>query len=180
MNLTDIHNLYGNYILAVLRSHGVLQDDLEDLRQDVYLKLLKTKRRVKNTPENIKRFLRIVCVTTAADYRKHRALVSMETISVLDSDGFEAACPEVESQIFQMWESASGSMSADRIEEALDHASGWLVCVSTKTGVLYMLEVLDLLIQGYTLKQVTGQLGYTQSFIKNSLHQWRRQIKKGS
>lgn len=172
MTVEKLHTDFGDYLLRCLRLYGVADDACEDVRQDLYLRLLESQRTIRDT--HIKGFCSKITRDAAVDWlRKENRAPAMVDCVIVDEDGFEGMHPEIESNIVRKWESAMGDPNIMRISEALGLAQTYW-CDPGVTAY----DVLADLLYGLTMEQVGEKHGVSKSTVSRWVRDWQKWIKE--
>jgi RNA polymerase sigma factor (sigma-70 family) len=173
MDVGRLHTEFGDYLLTCLRLYGVPDAECEDVRQDLYLKLLEKGRTIRDT--SVKGFCSKIARDAAVDYlRKADRMPTMENCIVVDEDGVEGLHPELNQMAIARWKEITGNPNAERILEALELSEMY----EMQPGGPTAREVIEDLLYGLTQAQIAEKHGLSQQMISKWLRGWYRWIGK--
>jgi len=171
MTIETLHIDYGDYLLKCLRGYGVPAQECEDVRQDIYLKLLENGTDL-STIRQPKGFCSCIAHNAAVDWqRKAKRTPIMESVSIVGDDGCESAHPELNAQAVVAWEVMMGNSKTEYVAQALELARTY----ECEPGVT-IYEVIAGLLYGSTMKQVGKKYGVSHMTVSRWVRDWHRWI----
>lgn len=167
MTVEKLHTEYGGYLLKCLRLYGVPESECEDVRQDIYLKLLEKKcdlSKVK-TPKG---FCATIARNAAIDFlRKAGSAPEVESLTVI-IDGEEKLHPGLNKIAVAQWEAIIGNTNMERIQEAIELAQLY----DLQDGGPTAYEVIEDLLYGLNMKQIGEKHGVSRHTVSRWLQEW--------
>lgn len=168
MTLTELHNEHGRYLLTCLRLYGVPEQECEDVRQDLYLKLLENETDLTKV-RHARGFCSTITRRVAIDWlRKNSRAPSVESCVVVDENGIEAMHPEIDAIMVSRWESIVANTNVGRIEQALELAQ----MHDCRPGGPTAHEVVADLLYGLTMEQIGEKHGVNKSTVSRWVKEW--------
>ncbi|MFA7286959.1 MAG: hypothetical protein WC052_04850 [Patescibacteria group bacterium] len=173
MTVERLHISYGGYLLTCLRLYGVPEQECEDVRQDIYLRLLESKRKISD--DNIKGFCSKIARDAAVDFkRKSDRTPTMESMSIVDEHGMTSMHPELDAQALARWETMIANPNKERIEQALELAQMY----ECQPGGPTAYEVIDDLLFGLSMEQIGEKHNVAKATISRWMSDWYVWIKE--
>lgn len=171
MDVGTLHTEYGDYLLTCLRLYGVPEQECEDVRSDLYLKLLEKDVAIRDT--NVKGFCSRIARNAAVDYlRKADRMPTTESMLMVDEEGIEGLHPELNTIAVARWEEITGNPNAERIAEALELSEMY----EMQPGGPVAREVIEDLLYGLTLEQIGEKHELSKATVSRWLRDWYKWI----
>lgn len=167
MTITELHTKHGKYLLDCLRLCGVPADACEDVRGNIYLKLLKKS----NMVEDCQGLVAKIARNASIDY--HRVTNSkgkekpVQVYSNLTGD--EVTIEELNKKSMEMWSASMDSIVMGRIESALVGASAYFF-----TPSITALMLLEMQMYGLNTDQIGEIFNCSGRTIRNWLNVWKK------
>lgn len=175
MTLAQLHDKHGDYLLKCLRVYGVPKQECEDVRQDLYLKLLEKKTDLtKITYE--KGFCSRITRNAAFNWlRKTRRASTIGNLCVpiliAGEGGAETVRPEMDALATARWQAVVDNPNTERIAQALELAQLY-ECQPETTAY----EVIADLLYGLTLEQIGRKHDVGRMTISRWMQDWHKWI----
>lgn len=181
MTLTKLHNDHGDYLLYCLRMYGVSGAACEDVRQDIYLKMLERETDLSKIDRTPRGFCSTVCRHAAFNWlRGKRRAPSMESLIVISPTGFEGMHPEVDKHAAETWDRIANNPTGERIREALVLAQLW----DCQPGGPTAFDVMADLLYGITMADIGVKEGVSKATVSRWMREWTEwvnlQLPKGA
>ncbi len=171
MIVEQLHTDYGDYLLKCIQMYGVAEDDCEDVRQDIYLKLLETKRVIRDT--NVKGFCSKLARDAAVDYlRKRSRCPTVESLMIVDENGVAGIHPEIDTMMVRNFQSMMGSSNIERIARALQWATEYRV---TEDVTAY--DIIADLLYGLTTVQIADKYEVDRRTVARWFQKWYKHVR---
>lgn len=171
MTLEEMHNNYGNYLLACLRLYGVPEQECEDVRQDLYLKLLKNKFDL-SFIRHPKGFCSCMSHRAAIDWlRKAGRTPPMVSLSISDEESGERSYPELDTMAAFEWGSIVDNPNTERIARAMELAEEYEV----QPGLTAQ-EVINDLLCDLSEEQIGDKYGVSHMTVSRWMQEWYRWV----
>jgi len=169
VTVETLHIKHGNYLLKCLRYRGIPEQECEDIRQDIYLKLLKSRRIIYDV--NITGLCSKIARDAAADwFRKQNH--APETVSSEGDFGNDEG-KEINAKIVADWQVMMGDSNSNRINQAIELAQIY----ECATGVT-IYEILAYRVAGFSEDDIKERYGVDQATISRWLSKWHTWINK--
>ena len=171
MTLKALHIDFGDYLLKCLRLYGIPEYECEDVRQDLYLKLLENHTDLSCITQP-KGFCSCIARNAAINRSlKIKRTPIMESITSTDKENHDIDCPELDTLTVAEWEILISNPNTDRIAQALELAQVY----ECEPGVTAY-EVIAHLLCDLTMTQIASKYGLNKSTISRWVRDWRTWI----
>lgn len=163
MTVEQLHIQHGAYLLTCLRLYGVPESECEDVRQNLYLKLLESKTPIEE--KIAKGYCATIARNAAIDYK--RKTVSAPPFVSVSSDEDNATRPEIDSLAFTDWQRVVSDYDTERIVRALELSQTFV-----SQGHVPICHILNSLLEGFTLAEIGKEYGVDKATISRWLKDW--------
>ena len=173
MTITQLHKEHGTYLLCCLRVYGVPNAECEDVRQNLYLKLLNNNTKIENTI--VRGFCSTICHNAAFSWLRHKRLApEIDKLTVLNPEGIEGIHPCINSSDVAKWELLTTNATTGRIYDALVSSESW----ECQPGGPTAYAVISDLMYGLTMKEIGNKRGVSKATVSRWMTDWRKWINK--
>jgi DNA-directed RNA polymerase specialized sigma24 family protein len=171
MTLDQLHREYGFYLLTCLRMYGVPEGECEDVRQNLYVRLIESQYDL-TTIRAPKGFCATLARRAAIDL--HRGWnPTMEPADIVTNDGDTMDHPELTRQAMTIWGAITTDSQMSRIERALEEATRFTVAPG-----ITAFDLIIYLIQDMTHKEIAAKFSVTRrETVSGWLKKWYNHAK---
>lgn len=165
-----LHVEHGAYLLKCLYRYGVPQGECEDVRQDIYLRLLTAKPTLNTSA------MRGLCArlahNAAVDFRRARSRQITTVPWPYDDDPLAVI---IEQRSYDAWKATVATSRIEDVEEAFLLTTGFNYECAPDVP---MIEILFDLVDGRSHEDIGERFGVNFRTIAKWLHDWREWIKQ--
>jgi len=165
-----LHVEYGAYLLKCLQLYGVPADECEDVRQDIYLRLLTSK------PTLDDRAMRGLCArlarNAAADFRRAKGRQITTVPWPYDDDPLAII---IEQRSYDAWKTVVSTSRMEDVEEAFLLTTGHNYECAPNVP---MIEILFDLVDGRSHEDIGERFGVNFRTIAKWIAKWRMWVKQ--
>ena len=166
MTVEQLHTEHGKYILTCLKLYGVPAQECQDVRQDLYLRLLEVDKVIHD--DHVKGFCSKIARDMAYDWlRKQSRTPLMEAVITIDDEGFEGIHPVLTAQTMARWESIVSNANVERIAQALQLA----LIYEVDPGITAHEVIADIL-YGLNMTQIGTKHGFSKATVSRWMKEW--------